>query len=146
MRWHALAWFVGLSLFFYGCGQGDQGDRPAVHPVTGKLLVDGKPAGGAQVALRAIDKPELNKFYPHAVAEPDGSFRLTTFNIHDGAPRGEFAVVVVWPGPRVAGQSEEEDGPDRLGRRFANPKRPAAKVRIDEQTKDLATIDLKTAR
>ena len=145
MRLLALAWAVGLSVLLCGCG-GNQGDRPVVHPVSGKLLIDGKPAVGAQIALRAIDNPELNKFYPHAVVEPDGSFRLTTFTANDGAPLGEFAVTVNWPGPRVKGQSEEEDGPDRLGLRYADVKRPAAKVVIDVQTTELATIDLKASR
>ena len=80
---------------------------------------------------------------PHATVQSDGSFRLTTFTTRDGAPVGDFALTVTWPGPRVKGQAEDEPGPDRLGRAFADARKPAASVRIDPDTKELEKIDLK---
>ena len=51
--------------------------------------------------------------------QSDGSFHLTTFATRDGAPVGDFALTVTWPGPRVKGQGEDEPGPDRLQQRYA---------------------------
>ena len=79
----------------------------------------------------------------HAAVQSDGSFHLTTFATRDGAPVGDFALTVTWPGPRIKGQGEDEPGPDRLQHRYANPKKPAASVHVGTETTELATIDLK---
>ena len=80
---------------------------------------------------------------PHATVQSDGSYHLTTFATRDGAPVGDFALTVTWPGPRVKGQGDDEPGPDRLQQRYADPKKPAASVHIAAETTELATIDLK---
>ena len=43
----------GLCLMLCGCGT-KHSDRPAVHPVGGKLLVAGKPAANAEVILYPV--------------------------------------------------------------------------------------------
>jgi hypothetical protein len=132
---------VGLCLMICGCGPKHAG-RPVVHPVSGKLLVGGEPAANAEVILYPVGR-EQPLMRPHATVQSDGSFHLTTFTTRDGAPVGDFALTVLWPGPRVKGQAEDEPGPDRLRQRYADPKKPAASVRIDAETTQLATLDLK---
>lgn len=146
MRIIATTCVVGLCVMLCGCGaKSSHDDRPAVHAVRGKLLIDGKPAASAQVFLHAIGKPELGYVRPHATVGADGSFRLSTFATNDGAPVGEYAFTAVWPGPLAKGQGDDERGPDRLQGRYAEPKRPAARVRIDPETTELATVDLKSS-
>src|SRR5262245_26228369 len=74
-----------------GCGA----DGPPLHPVTGKVLVDGKPAEHATVTFHpaggGADAPK-----PRATVKADGSFALTTHTTGDGAPAGEYAVTVEW--------------------------------------------------
>ena len=135
----------GLCLMLCGCGT-KHGDRPAVHPVSGKLLVAGKPAANAEVVLYPVagaGEAGPVQVRPHATVEADGSYHLTTFVTRDGAPVGDFAVTVIWPGPRVKGQGDDEPGPDRLLQRYGDPKKPAASVHIGTETTELATIDLK---
>ena len=79
------------------------------------------------------------------MVEADGSYHLTTFVTRDGAPVGDFAVTVIWPGPPAKGQVDDEPGPDRLLQRYARSKKPAASVHIGPETTELATIDLKSA-
>ena len=141
MRFLQTISILGLCLMVSGCGS-KHGNRPAVHPVSGKLLVGGEPAANAEVVLFPVGR-EQPLMRPHATVQSDGSFRLTTFTTRDGAPIGDFALTVTWPGPRVKGQAEDEPGPDRLQRRYADPKKPAASVRVDAETMQLATIDLK---
>jgi hypothetical protein len=131
-----------LCLLLSGCGR-RHGPRPATHPVDGKLSVAGTPAVGARVTLYPVASKEKYVERPRATVEADGSYHLTTFNTRDGAPEGEFALSVVWPGPRLKNQAEDEEGPDRLLGRYADPKRPAARVRIEAQTRSLEPIDLK---
>jgi hypothetical protein len=133
---------LGLCLVVAGCGS-KHGDRPPVHPVGGKLLVAGAPAANADVVLYPVNGQGLSMLRPHATVEADGSYHLTSFATRDGAPVGNFAVTVVWPGPPGKNQAEDEPGPDRLGRRYADAKKPAASVHIGPETTELATIDLK---
>lgn len=134
----------GLCLIFCGCGA-KHDNRIEVHPVSGKLLVAGKPAANAQVILypaEAAGKLDQSRVRPHATVEADGSYHLTTFVTRDGAPVGDFALTVIWPGPPVKSQVDDEPGPDRLQQRYSDPKKPAASVHIGTETTELATIDL----
>ena len=134
---------LALCLTLFGCEK-KHTDRPAVHPVSGKLLVAGKPAANAEVVLYPVgDVEKKSLLRPHAVVEADGSYHLTTFTTRDGAPVGDFALTVVWPGPSPKGQVDDEPGPDRLKKRYADPKKPAADAHIAAETANLATIDLK---
>jgi hypothetical protein len=142
MRLLQVIFAFGLCLMVSGCGA-KHGDRPAVHAVHGKLLVAGEPAVNAEVVLYPVGGREKPLMRPHAAVQSDGSFHLTTFATRDGAPVGDFALTVTWPGPRIKGQGEDEPGPDRLQHRYANPKKPAASVHVGTETTELATIDLK---
>ncbi|MGA2619741.1 MAG: hypothetical protein ABSF26_19185 [Thermoguttaceae bacterium] len=144
MRFRQATLALGVCLMLSGCGS-KPADRPAVHPVGGKLLVAGRPAANAEVVLYPIQGQGLSAVRPHATVEADGSYHLTTFATRDGAPAGNFAVTVVWPGPPGKNQGEDESGPDRLGRAYADPKKPPASVHIETETSELATIDLKPA-
>ena len=133
---------LGLCLMLCGCGAKHQ-DRLAVHPVSGKLLVAGEPAVNAEIVLFPVGGNEQPLIRPHATVQSDGSYHLTTFATRDGAPVGDFALTVTWPGPRPKGQGDDEIGPDRFQQRYADPKKPAASVHIATETTELARIDLK---
>jgi hypothetical protein len=89
-----------------------QGDRPAVYPISGRVLVAGAPAVGASVIFHPLGaSPDALR--PTATVAPDGSFAVGTFARGDGAPAGEYAVTIEWrkliaegdelrPGPNVA--------------------------------------------
>jgi hypothetical protein len=80
----ALACVVACS----GCGKAD------TFPVKGKLLIGGKPAARANLMFHAVDQRIIAR--PVAFTEPDGSFRLMTHSIDDGAPRGDYVVTIFW--------------------------------------------------
>lgn len=132
---------IGACAALAGCGAHSTGDRPPVQPVCGKLLIGGKAAPGAEIVLYPISARAGALVRPHAVASEDGSFELTTFATHDGAPQGEFVAMVTWPSAPPKGQ--DGVGPDRLHERYASRKTPAATLRITAETSSLATIDLK---
>jgi hypothetical protein len=142
MRFLRKTFVVVLGLTVAGCGV-KTSNRVPVHPVSGKLLVGGKPAADAQVVLYPASAATKALVRPHATVGPDGSYRLTTYATHDGAPDGDFALTVGWPGVRVKGQGDDEPGPDRLEQTYSDPKKPASRVQIGDETAELATIDLK---
>lgn len=102
-----------------------------VHPASGQVYVDGKPAAGALVVFHPLDDPVPNALNPRAFVQADGTFTLSTHNVDDGAPLGQYAVTVHWhkakPNP-----VDETGGPgvSLLPARYADPKRSNLKAQI----------------
>jgi hypothetical protein len=117
------------------CGR--KSDHTPVFPVTGRLLLEGKPAEKAMVFFCPLDNHDSHAPKPVGTVASDGSFTLSTFLANDGAPAGEFAVTVVWP---VA--KDPENGPDRLKGHCGNPAKSPWHVRVEPKTNDVGTLDL----
>jgi hypothetical protein len=128
-----------LVLLLAGCW-GAKEERPPAFPVRGKVLVNGRPAAGAIVVLHAMSDTKLAGLCPHALVEPDGSFRLTTYRSEDGAPAGTYALTLTWALPPRPGL---EEGPDRFRGRYADPRRPVCQVEITAGPNDLDPVQLK---
>jgi hypothetical protein len=143
MQAFRLILILGMVLLGCGCGSKQDSHRPKVHPVSGKIVVVGRPAVGAQVILYEKDQTGKNANRPHGKVGTDGVFHLTTFTTNDGAPDGEYALTVTWPSPPVKGQGEDEEGPDHFAKRYADYRRPAAQVKITSETSELAPLELK---
>lgn len=133
---------LALLLAAAGCGGAA---RPPAYPVSGRVLdAAGRPAEKAVVTFhRAGAGP--NDARPSGRVEADGSFRLSTYAENDGAPAGEYAVTVVWPGPPpkdLRGDPGEE-GPDRLSGRYRDPAKAAWRVTVGEGPTTLDLFQLK---
>lgn len=91
-----------------GCGKAE---TPPLHPVTGQVIYDGKPAAGVQVVMwpTNVVLPEGTQGYPVATTGPDGRFTVSTQPFGEGAPEGSYRVVLYWP-PEL--QEGEEAGKD----------------------------------
>jgi hypothetical protein len=87
----------------------------------------GQPCANAFVIFHPRGGNErLQKLRPTARVGSDGYFRLGTYQAEDGAPLGDYAITVEWPGPDpniplAAGDEEAAmSGPDRLGGKYQN--------------------------
>jgi len=98
------------SLLAVGCGSGE---KIPTYPVKGQITVNGEPAAHARVVLVPSD-PNAPK--PVGFAKADGSFELSTFGNNDGAPKGEYKVLVEWREPKDG--NPRDRGADKLGGRF----------------------------
>jgi len=105
---------VGLLVIATGCGDG----RVKCYPVSGSVTVKGKPAEGAELVFHP-DAGDTAAPRPTAVVGPDGTFKLTTYAVGDGAPAGGYKVTVRWLPPRKGPGAP--DGPDRLNGKYATP-------------------------
>lgn len=116
----ACGWLVG-------CGDG----RPQRVRVSGKVLIDGAPltAGFIQV-IPENDRAASSKI------EPDGGFRLTTFDPQDGCVPGQHKVVVI-ASERLNALSQKWNAP----KKYADPQASGLTVDIKEPT-DSLTINL----
>lgn len=109
----ALLW---LSCLVAGCGGG--AEHVACHQARGKVLIGEEPAPGIDVLLLNQANPgNIDAPQPYATTGPDGTFSLSTFEPGDGAPAGDYLVILKWPeGPPGPGIPA-----DRLGNAFTDP-------------------------
>lgn len=73
-----------------GCGDGS----PPTYPVTGKLVIDGKPASGITVLLSPVEK-KIGTPTSSGITGADGTFKLTTSTGKPGAAKGKYKVVLM---------------------------------------------------
>ena len=94
-----------------GCGDG----KIATFPVTGTVTVDGQPAEGALLIFCPVGgSEEFSKVRPAGKTKSGGKYELSTFDALDGAPAGEYQVMVRWA---PENQQSTEEGRDDRARR-----------------------------
>jgi hypothetical protein len=130
-----LAFIAVCLLACASCG----GNGPALHPVRGKVLVDGRPAAGATVVFQPVqDSAEALK--PSGRVGDDGTFRLDSYPHGQGAPAGEYIVLVTW----FAADPRDPDNlknklPARYGER---DKTPLPRTTVKNGSNDLNPFNL----
>jgi hypothetical protein len=130
----ALAALVPVS-----CGPAD-GRRPTFS-VSGKVLLpDGKPAEHATVVFHPAGESGPDVVKPRGKVGPDGTFRLTTYDGHDGAPAGEYRVTVeLW-----LSTGKGDEGPtSRLPAKYARPETSQLSATVNPGPTELQPIRLK---
>lgn len=135
---------VTLVLATSGCKTRPGTERLPVHPVSGKLTYQGKPAVGALVVLNFVNENPITKNLtkPHGIVQADGSFKISMYEAGDGAPAGDYVVTVSLFKPG-SGDDEERGELDAYGGRFLNPGTSQIKVTVKEGENILPPIDLK---
>ncbi len=138
----------GLAAVVCGCGD----DRARVHPVSGRVLVEGEPAGGAVVIFYPqTEDLERKKFRPNAETDEEGNFQVTTYVQGDGAPPGDYLVSVVWNSwskvePSPDGMEDDETKVsqvvDRLRGRYEDPQASGISVTIERGENVLPPFEL----
>lgn len=109
--------------------------RRPTHPVRGRISFNGVPVPGAYVVFQGLTK-EPRAPRADAFAAADGSFTLSTYTAHDGAPEGEYAVSVVWRKPFF--DETGKPGPNHLPVQYASPKTSPLKVTVKRGANDLS--------
>ena len=129
---------LAVALAATGCGESGP-PRAALHPASGKVIVDGRPAAGVQVRLRPADAPDsLDALVPFGKTGEDGVFTLGTYEAGDGAPTGRYKVTLFWP-DRPPGPSHAED---RLGGVYALGRRTTLEATIAEGDNALGPFEV----
>jgi hypothetical protein len=127
------------------CGGGN--DFHKVYPVTGKILVDGKPAADCHIYLhRTFEDDSPRRVTPYAITNDGGEFKITSYVTDDGAPPGEYIVTVEWR-ERSGVLKNNYEGPDRLGGAFATVAKTKGKpgfvVKVEKGPLELPPFNLK---
>ncbi|MDR3619323.1 MAG: hypothetical protein P4L85_08230 [Paludisphaera borealis] len=135
-RCAAVLALASAALLLPSCG-GDEG-RPKRYPASGKILVDGKGAGGIRIRLHPIDRlRDVDALNPSGVTDDDGAYRLGTYEEVDGAPAGRYKATLFWP-DAPPGQSRPKD---LFGGKYAKPESSVFEFSIAEGDNQLADIE-----
>jgi hypothetical protein len=131
------------ALLLAGCG----GGGPALHPVQGKVLLNGQPLKGALVTFHPKGADAVTAVRPVGMTGEDGTFTLTT-GAKDGAPAGEYVVTFICPEEVVPkGKPAISTGPpesrDRLQGAYANAATSTFKVEVKAGPNQLEPFPLK---
>jgi len=114
---------------------------PDVHPVRGQLRVAGEPAPGAFILFHPVDEARRGAATPSATVAADGTFQVSTFNRHDGAPAGEYIATVVWH-REVARGGERERGPNVIPARFGKPETSSLRISVPPAGTELPVLEI----
>ncbi|MBP3956808.1 hypothetical protein J8F10_16160 [Gemmata sp. G18] len=132
-----------------GCAGESTNDGPVTaHPVTGRVIYDGKPAAGVSVILLPSDAPMVPRIphNPNGVTKDDGTFTITTFSEGDGAAEGGYQVLLTWPydPAELAAKGETSDEAkdmDRLMGWYDAAHTPVS-VRVKPGANEIPTINI----
>jgi hypothetical protein len=129
---------LALAAFVcFGCGSG-----PKLVSVTGRVLVEGKPATGAYVQFHPEGKNTPP--WPSARVKEDGSFQVTTLlpgekTARRGAPPGRYAVTVML---RTTSQRGDSDEQDLLPTRYQDPTTSQLTAVVLDEATELPPFEL----
>lgn len=129
-------------LLLGGCGDG----KVKRYPVHGSVNIDGRPAEGVMVIFCPINgSEEVQKLRPAGLTGPDGKFELISITRADGAPVGDYKVLMQWPEKKGVGrEGRPELGEDRLQGRYMNLDKTEFKVSVKDGPTDLPPFELKS--
>jgi hypothetical protein len=120
-----------------GCGKGS--GHPAVYPVSGQVLWNGKPLAGALVVLHPQVTSDARCIPARAHTDAKGQFRAGTFDSADGAQEGEYAVTVTYC-PLQKNDDGWTPGPNVLPVKYASPKTTDLRVQVAKGTNSLPPL------
>ncbi len=123
-----------------GCSKAQQ-PWEIVYPASGVVKYQGQPLAGAVITLVPQDKSFPGSVRPTAITDEEGVFEVGTYSVADGAPAGDYKVVVLhYP---VIGTAENPSaGPNDLPAKYAKPETTDLKVTIDEEETEIPVLEL----
>jgi hypothetical protein len=125
-----------LFALMMGCRSADE---EHVYPVTGQVLLDGKPLAEAVVILHRLDHKGRNLT---AHTDTAGRFVVTTNQPGDGAAAGSYEVTVEYRQLVQEGDEKMRTGPNLLPPRYAKPGTSLLRCEVKEGPNEFPPWDL----
>ncbi|MDY3563343.1 hypothetical protein R5W23_004844 [Gemmata sp. JC673] len=125
-----------------GCGKPKRPNELPVYPVKGRVTHKGEPMPFAVVTFYPAGEPFAPARKSRATADKDGNYELTTYELNDGAPDGEYGVVLYVPLKQPdPNELEGANPPDRLKHAYFDPKKSKLKYTVRPEPNTI-NIDL----
>jgi hypothetical protein len=152
-----VCWAICLLATLPGCSCSrgvDANPRKPVFPVTGELFYNGAPAKHVMVLLQPVDEAAKAEVwpqgFPRADVAPDGKFAVGTYEAQDGAPAGEYLILVIptdgalTEPQRVAGDAPSlaPAGGSGPGARYSTAENPAGRCVVEAKENKLPRLSL----
>lgn len=120
-----------FSMLVMGCGSKRPGELP-VYPVKGRATYKGEPMTNAAITFFPAGEVMEQARNSRAYADKDGNFQLTTYELNDGVPAGEYSVILWWPEGDFDPKTQLINGNEkcRLKFEYQTPKAPKLKVTV----------------
>ena len=132
MRWlrspRPLAVAVFSPVVFLGASCGPK--LPPLFPVNGQVSFNGKPTPGALVVFLPVDAKDAQAPRPSGSVRDDGTFSLSTYPGQEGAPEGDYHVVITCTDANAKIDSVTGEVPNKLPARYANPKTSGLQAKV----------------
>jgi len=141
-----LSLLILAAACFAGCSRDAEFNpvRKKTFPVTGKVTVNGKEPGAAIeincVVISEADTDPARVSNSVANTQPDGTFKVWTYDTDDVAPEGEYGLTFSWRDYNM--MSKAYTGPDKFKGRYGDGKKSEYKLSIKDKPVDLGVIDL----
>lgn len=126
----------------------DANPRKPVFRVTGELFYNGEPAKHVIVLLQPVDEAVRAEVWPQgfpkANVAPDGKFEIGTYEAADGAPAGEYFILVIPTsgalGEAPVGDSVKPVAKSGPGNQFSSPERPAGRCVVETKENNIPRL------
>lgn len=130
---------TALALLVAGCSRGPV-DPPVlpVTPVSGSLKFGNEVPVGAKVSLVPVARTEEG-VASSGVVKQDGTFTVSTYGQNDGAPVGDYVLLVQWFKP-LGGEEGNAGGPNVIPKDYSDPTKSPIKVTVKEGSNQLDPI------
>jgi hypothetical protein len=134
----------GATACLASCSHTSEPPQKVCYPVKGQLFVKSQPAAGATVIFHpeGSTPEEWAGGFPRAQVTADGSFELATYGDKDGAPAGDYKVLVTWTQSGGNEESEDTQMLDRLGGRYSNHSASKLRATVKNGPTELPPIQL----
>jgi hypothetical protein len=123
-----------------GCGAPEE-PWDVVYPTSGVVKFHGQPLAGALVTLIPQDQSFPNSVRPTAFTGDDGTFEVGTHATADGAPAGEYKVLVQHF-PTIGTADNPQAGPNDLPPQFAKAETTTLRITIAEGPTELQPFEI----
>lgn len=116
-----------------------------IYPVSGMVTYQGAPATGAAVFFYRTGGHSMNEHTIMAIVQEDGSFEVVCGPLGNGAPPGEYDVLIEWKHVSNQGKGRPQHLPDRLKGRYADTTHPLLHATVLAKTNNLPPFELTDA-
>lgn len=131
----ALLALVAVLLPSLACSSRQGPPRKPTHPVEGRVLFEGKPVHNVLVVFHPTGPDAADQPQSTARTDHEGRFKLSTYDLYDGAPVGKYAVTIT---------AEEDQGSiGELPGIYASPQTSGITVEVREGMNSLAPFQLR---